>query len=233
MVNALSHTRALALAPEQWRVLLGPATADSWNHLLKIAVEVPALLEATESAVKRGYHDNMTTQHKDVLVRKFHELDCWRAQKPVPYWVVPARLENPADDNYDDKLFPFALHFCSITAAVQWMFCSGLMLQCLDAALNLDTLGTTANAPALADSTLSLKEIADKLARQLCQCFEYCHSPDNGTFAAQATYSAQVAVQSYFRHHGHPREIEWSKGIGAMRGALNFRFELMVLGTDD
>lgn len=229
-VTALSQVRALTLAPDEWRVLLGPATPESWNHLLKTVVEVPYLLEKAEFLLEKDSGGLLAKEHKDVLLCRFHELDWWRSQKPS-YWVVPARLENPVDVKYDDKLFPFALQFRSSANAVEWMFCSAIMLQILDAAIRLERLGALTPSDTLADGSLVLRNDADKLARLLCQCFEYCCGPGNGTFAAQAAYSTQLAVQSYFQRRGLVRELEWSKAISDGNGALRFGIGLRVLGT--
>lgn len=209
-------------------MLLGPAVPESWNHLLKTAVEVPYLLEKAELLIEKGDRGLMASQHKDVLLYWLHELERWRSQKPS-YWVVPARLENPADISYNDKLFPFALHFRSIAHAMEWMFCSALMLQILDAALRLERLGTSMPSDALTDGSLEIRDDGDKLARLLCQCFEYCSGPENGTFAAQAAYSTQLAVQSYFRHRGLVRELAWSKAISDGNGGLRFGIGLRIL----
>lgn len=169
-----------------------------------------------------------------MLIRKFYELEEWRAQKASPYWVVPSTLGNPADENYGDKLFPFALKFHSIGTAVEWIFCSTIMLRTLDAAWTAGSVGPSSPRNGLMVCDTALQREADKLARLLCQCFEYCFTLNNGTLGAQATCSAQWAVQAYFDRHGRTREMEWCKNINAMGAATHSRLTLMAVGkTDD
>lgn len=227
----MTHGRALALAPGEWYALLGPAPTESLAHLLKVAVEIPAILEKAESLVEKRYPESLTAT--DLLIRKFYELKEWRAQKASPYWVVPSTLENPADEKYNDKLFPFALKFHSIATAVEWIFCSTIMLRTVDAALTAGSVGLSSPNNGLLVCDLALQGKADKLARLLCQCFEYCFTLNNGTLGAQATCSAQWAVQTYFDHHGRTREIEWCKNISAMGAATHSRLKLMAVGKTD
>lgn len=116
--------------------------------------------------------------YTDVLVQSFHKLHDWRQcyQRRVssgPFsWSVLSRLENPADDAYPDKLFPFSLGFRSITDAVTWVFCSTIMLQILETILRLDASGALLPTILLAaDSTrcehmvTPIRVYADDLAR--------------------------------------------------------------------
>lgn len=231
MVHSLTHGRSLTLGHEEWSVLFGQVKSESFTYFLKLSVELPYLLEKADALLQRGYGDETTAHYSDVLMRKYYELEAWRAQKPVPYWVVPSILENPADDDHGDKLFPFALRFQHISLAVQWIFCSSLMLQALDAGLALQALKGSSPETALPHvRVIMLQNEAEKLARILCQCFEYCYSPENGTFGVQATCVTKWAVQKYFEQHGRLREFKWCENIDGMRGASQCRFELMAVG---
>lgn len=222
----MAHARALALTGDEWSTLLGPTTADSFAYLLKTAIEVPALLEEAKSFRERGHGDSQTMELTRALLRKFHILEAWRAQKNSAYWAVPSVLENPADDEYEDKLFPFVLKFHSLTLAVEWILASTIMLQILDAILRLEEL----RRPLSPKDALQVE--ADKIARLLCQCFEYCYAIENGTLGAQVTSATQWAVRSYFEHRGRGREIEWCENISGMRGASYCRLEMMAVGED-
>lgn len=228
----MTRGRALTLTPREWYTLLGPTPTDSFAHLLKAAVEIPAILENAESSAEKRSADWQTAQYTDVLIRKFYELEEWRAQKASPYWVVPSTLKNPADEKYNDKLFPFALRFHSVAVAVEWIFCSTIMLRTLDAALALGCVGPSSPKNGLLVCDSALQKNAEKLARLLCQCFEYCFTLNNGTFGAQATCTAQWAVQTYFDRHGHAREIEWCKNISAMGESVHCRIKMMAVGIN-
>ncbi len=233
VIRGLTHRRALTLAPEEWYQLLGPTPADSLAQVLKVAIDVPAILEQAEQLIKQTYIDSLANHYMTILIHKFNEVQKWRAQTTSPYWVVPSVLDNPADDDYDGKLFPFALQFSSVKKSIEWIFSSTIMLQTLDTALNLaDLCPASRRSPAMR-SVLARQNDADKLARILCQCFEYCYTPENGTFAAQATCSTRWVVRRYFQRRGQEREVQWCSSIGAMRGSSCFRLELMTIGIDE
>lgn len=230
MVLGASYARSLTLTPEEWHTLLGPATSGSYTDLLKSAVEIPALLERAKLLEKQGYYDSTTTEFTARLLRKFSKLEEWRAHQGSIYWVVTSSLENPADDKYGDKLFPFALRFHSFAVAAGWILCSTLMLQVLDAVLFLEGLQPLSATDESARCTVGLQKDADKLARILCQCLEYCYAPENGTFGAQATIGQQCAVLNYFKRRNLLREVEWCENVHAMKGTSHCRVDLMAVG---
>ena len=182
------------------------------------------------------------SHYSTLLVQKYQKLDSWRRLRqrttvfegPL-YWSVPSKLDNPADEGYADKLFPFALMFSSMGSAIAWVFCSTVMLHILDAALRLDEWDTTApscsisKSPspralnpsletlyenALGDNASSPTQAdADMLARMLCQSIEFCYRTENGTFGPQSTCSTQWALRRYFGGRGLVRELEWCRAI--------------------
>ena len=239
VIQAMTHCQSLSLAPEKWRELIGHTPyAESFPQLMKIAVEVPSVLQEADRLISRAYGDTLSSQHCHAVLRKFHELSDWRQLNQEKasgslYWVVPSLMENPADDRYADKLFPFALRFASIDRAITWLFCSTLMLVTLEAAIRLTQLQDAPNW--VADTNLcagSLQMDADKLARVLCQSLEYCCNTENGTFGPQATCSTQWTLLNYFRRRGLVRELHWCENIKNMKGpSLRCGIDLMAFGS--
>lgn len=229
MVHGLAHAQALTLPPEEWYALLGPAKFETWTHLFSTINIVPLLLEQAKSLSQRGCQDSVTAQHITTLVRKCREVDSWRSQRASPYWVVLSKLENAADDKYDDKLFPFALKFHSTFVAVEWIFSSAVMLQLMDAALALMAVSCMASP----EYELQVRSDADQVARLLCQSFEFCYTLESEIFASQAICTPQLAVRQYFRRRQLWRELEWCESLGAAKKRSQGKLELMVFGTDE
>lgn len=190
---------------------------------------VPFLLEKAKSLSQQGCQDSQTAQHIGTLVRKCHEVAAWRSQRDSPYWVALSKLENPADDKYVDKLFPFALKFHSTFVAVEWVFSSAVMLQLMDAALAL----MAASCMASPEYELQMQREADRLARLLCQSFEFFYTLESETFASQAICTPQLAVRQYFRRRQLSRELEWCESLGAARKRAQYKLELMIFGKDE
>lgn len=231
MLGAL-YARSLLLTPEEWHTLLGPSTAGSYRDLLKRAVNIPSLLERAKFLENQaGDYNSVVSDITNQLLCRFSELAEWRALQGTIYWVVPSTLENPADEKYEDKLFPFALKFNSFTVAAGWILCSTLMLHSLDAVLVLERLASLPLADNSARCISALQEDADKLARILCQCLEYCYDTENGIFGAQVTFGQQYVLRNYFKRRNRLREIEWCDNINAMRGdSSHCQVQMMAVG---
>jgi hypothetical protein len=171
--------------------------------------------------------------------RKIHNKGTWaRSQKPV-YWSVPARASNPIDNNYAEKLFPFALIFSSVAGASAWIFCSSIMLDILDTIMLLCSSNHHDNTTlphvdrclngSIESSVLgTIQADAKELARLLCQSIEFCYRTENGTFGPQITCYAQATLLRYFERCGLSRELAWCRAIPRMTGpGSNFGIDLM------
>jgi hypothetical protein len=162
------------------------------------------------------------------------QLDTWRrsfrAEHPAsPYWAVHSNAENPSDDNFESKLFPFSLDFEFLDTAVQYILFWAVTLEVLGSILRLynhffgqldqpptfeecleystsQTVDTNCAMPNVYipsnlkfSSILAIRAEADIVARYLCQSMEFCHRKDTGTVGPQSTCFAQWAIRSYFR----------------------------------
>lgn len=147
-----------------------------------------------------------------------------RAASPTPlYTAVPSKLNNPSDDAYDTKLFPFGLEFQSSQTATHfvasWAFLLHIhtVLQCIS-----EEWGEAGCVPSqfvnLHNSFGSFQEEADKLARLLCQSVEYCHRIEMGTFGPQTMLYPLWIIRQFFTRCGAERELQWCNSIGNMSG---------------
>jgi hypothetical protein len=244
------------LEPSVWRQLLTvDSSVDSLEGLVNIISEVPLLLEDTDQAIASGV---ASLQLFQALMKVYQKFSSWqqsyRSRSVGPmYWAVPARLHNPSDEAFANKLFPFALEFASLNMAIQCSFSSAVMLQVLTAALLLlgnDNTSYTSivqqtkggntlkleksSTGELSWSLLSIQREADRLARFLCQTLEYCFRYEMGTLGAQTTCHPQWALKNYFRQIGLQRELEWCKNITYMHGnSLRSGLTLMLFGPEE
>ncbi|KAF5664980.1 hypothetical protein FHETE_6840 [Fusarium heterosporum] len=251
VIQAMVQKHSLILEPHIWRQHIGPPTEPaSFGGLLDLVINIPSVMADARSLAQVDKDYINRALQIDLLIQKFHELDHWRTlhhqyswtQSQIPvYWSVPARAINPAEKNYEDKLFPFALVFSSIAAATTWIFASSMMLDILDTVILLCP-GHIPNNSMLAsidhnlyDGAVSnvlhaVKVDADRLARLLCQTIEYCYRSENGTFGPQMTCYMQATLLRYFAHCGLTRELEWCRAISKMEcPGTSFGIVLMQL----
>jgi hypothetical protein len=229
---------------------------DSFHELIDVACEVPALLE--ESDILTTSRNVMPEQWNAspfnasfAVLEKLHDRhQKYRAKTGTPlYWAMPSGVENPADDPYNNKLFPFALQFKSLETAGQVVLWWAIALQVLCSMIYLyqHFFGSSAPSPAFDQSKSedlrgpesrlnsrfptmsSVKDEAHKLARYLCQSIEYCHKIEHGTFGPQMTTYAQWVLKSYFRQFHYERELVWCLNIKNMRGP-GFRHGIELMG---
>jgi hypothetical protein len=187
------------------------------------------------------------------LLEKLHDRQQrYRAEIGRPlYWALPSSVDNPADDPYESKLFPFALQFASLEAASQVVLWWAIVLQVLCSMIDLhqhffgnytpgpgsdqsceDAKGQVPRLSSRFPTISSIKEEADRLARCLCQSIEFCHKVENGTIGPQMTTYAQWVLKSYFREFGYERELAWCLNIKNMRGP-GFRHGIELMGFQD
>jgi len=94
---------------------------DSFHELIDVACEVPVLLEESDMLISSR---NTTPEQLRVSIFKAsfavleklhdrHQKYGAKSKRPL-YWALPSRVDNPADDPYSCKLFPFALQFESL-----------------------------------------------------------------------------------------------------------------------
>ncbi|KAE9371765.1 hypothetical protein N431DRAFT_545916 [Stipitochalara longipes BDJ] len=232
---------------------------DSFHGLIDVACQVPVLLEESDTLISS--RNTMPDQERESLFKaslavldKLHDRhQKYRAitRRPL-YWVMPSGVDNPADDAYQSKLFPFALQFDSLETASQVVLWWAITLQVLCSMIDLyqhffgssilssvsdlsEPENFTGPEPLL-NSTFptmsSVKEEADKMARCLCQSIEYCHKIENGTIGPQMTTYAQWVLKSYFRRFHYERELAWCLNIKNMRGP-GFRHGIELMGFQD
>ena len=232
---------------------------DSFHNLLDIVCEVPILLEATDkltaspNLIPNQWNSNLFSASLDVLekLNNCHEKHRAITGRPL-YWTVPSGVNNPADEPYNSKLFPFALQFDSLQTASHVVLWWAIILQVLCSMINLHqhVLGDSTLSPAFDQSNFedlmgpelplnsryptmsSVKEEADKLARCICQSIEYCHKIENGTIGPHMTTYAQWVLKSYFRRFHQERELALCLNIKKMRGP-GFRHGIELMGFQD
>ena len=215
---------------------------DAFHELVDIAYEVPILLEESDTLIARGKvlpdekKAELFNASLDVLEKLYDRHQKYKQEKDMPlYCAVPTKLENPADEPYRSKLFPFALQFDSLETASLVVFWRSVVLQVLCSMIDLcrhfyDPILISASSqpdhfaaskPVLNSrfpTASSLKNEADRLARYLCQSFEYCHRIENGTVGPQMTCYAQWILKSYFERFHYERELAWCLNIKNMKG---------------
>lgn len=229
------------------------SNGDPMSDLIDVAWEVPAVLEKSDILMA----DNNTIPElirRDAfkpsldVIEKLHNYQQRYKDKLeiLPYWAKPSTAYNPADESYDTKLFPFALHFASIEIATHLILYWAILLQVHYSilCLHLHFFGHTIVSPEsdLSDfgnptkyllnsrsvTLNSIKDEADKLARYLCQSIEYCHRIEHGTIGPQLTCYAQWVLKTYFRQFNYKRELVWCLNIKGMWGpSFHSGIELM------
>jgi hypothetical protein len=232
---------------------------DLFHDLLDIACEVPILLEETDklTASRNLMPEQRDSNHFEAYLAALEKLhDCHekhRAKTGRPlYWTKPSGVDNPVDEPYNSKLFPFSLQFDSLETASHVVLWWAIILQVLCSMIDLHQhfLGDSTLSPAFDQSNFealtgpepqlnsryptmsSVKEEADKLARCICQSIEYCHKIENGTIGPHMTTYAQWVLKSYFRRFHQDRELAWCLNIKNMRGP-GFRHGIELMGFQD
>ena len=232
---------------------------DSFHELIDVASEAPAVLEQSDLLMSESgtlsdqEMGNIFSTSLTVIEKLEDRQQRYRAEIGRPlFWTMPSSVENPADESYDSKVFPFALHFNNLETASQVILLWSITLQVLCSMLDLYErfFDTSALSPAFkrsnaADATvpvpilnsrfptmLSVKAEADKLARYLCQTIEYCHRISNGTIGPQMTCYSQWILKSYFRRLNYKRELAWCLNIKNMRGP-EFRHGIELMGFQE
>ena len=232
---------------------------DSLHDLLDIACEVPILLEETDkltaslNLIPKQLNPSLFKASLSVLekLNNCHQEHRARTGRPL-YWTMPSGVDNPADEPYNSKLFPFALQFDSLETASHVVLCWAIILQvlCNMIVLHQHFFGDSTLPLAFDESNIedppgmepllnlrfptmsSVKEEADKLARCICQSIEYCHKIEGGIIGPQMTTYAQWVLKSYFRRFHQERELAWCLNIKNMRGP-GFRHGIELMGFQD
>ncbi|RGP81830.1 hypothetical protein FLONG3_27 [Fusarium longipes] len=239
VIQAMVQKRPLLLEPDIWRQHTSlPTIDDSFSELLDLVMDIPSIIASAHdhSQVINSYVDLVPTIN--LLIQKSLDLDNWRnvhnkstwarTQKPV-YWAIPATASNPIDDDYTEKLYPFALVFSSVGCASAWIFCFSIMLDMFDTIMLLTSSKHHENRTLLdvgrclsndiAPNVLDTVEMdAKETARLLCQSIEFCYRTENGTFGPQITCYAQATLLRYFERCGLTRELAWCRAITRMTG---------------
>jgi hypothetical protein len=232
---------------------------DSLHDLLDIACEVPILLEETDkltaslTLIPNQWNPSLFQASLSVLgkLNNCHQEHRAKTGRPL-YWTMPSGVDNPADEPYNSKLFPFALQFDCLETASHVVLRWAIILQVLCRMIDLhqhffgdSTLPLAYDESNMEDLTgpvplfnsryptmSSVKEEADKLARCICQSIEYCHKIEAGIIGPQMTTYAQWVLKSYFRRFHQERELNWCLNIMNMRGP-GFRHGIELMGFQD
>ncbi|RDW75501.1 hypothetical protein BP6252_06643 [Coleophoma cylindrospora] len=257
LIEALLNSRTRSVTISECRKLMSTSTEhDSFHELLDVASEVPDLLEelnmliAGRKIVPEQQRPSLFQSSLAVLEKLYDRQQKYRVEKARPlYWVMPSRVHNPADDAYENKLFPFALQFESLLTASQVFFAWGITLQTLCSMINLyqhffdRSVFSASYDPSKSEhfagpgphwnarfpTIFSIKEEADKLARYLCQSIEYCHKMENGTIGPQMTTYGQWILKWYFQQFHCEHELSWCLNIKNMTGP-GFRDGIELMG---
>jgi hypothetical protein len=259
VIIALTKRQSLGIEPSLWRKLLPVGDEiESFETLMDAVIEVPCLLEKSDKLIRSGSTDLEFLKDLFTAYKKMQAWQQWcklSSGKP-PYWAVPSRSTNPADDGFETQLFPFALEYRRLKIAMLFIFSSAVMLQILSAALSLYATNTNKQleTPPYSDfqdntssstnhvlqeedseiwSSSRIRVEADKVARFICQSTEFCFRQEMGTVGTQAMCHPLFAMRDYFRQTGQARELEWCQNIRNMRGAgIRTGVQIMVFGDD-
>ncbi|KAE8446543.1 hypothetical protein EG329_011875 [Mollisiaceae sp. DMI_Dod_QoI] len=263
LIEALSkrQTRSMTIyhCHQLSQLMAASSEHDSFHELIDVACEVPVLLEESDMLIASCNimpEQWMASPFKaslDALERLHDRHQRYRAEVGKPlYWAMPSGVDNPADDPYDSKLFPFALEFESLETASQVVLWWAIILQVLCSMIDLyqhffgssifsssfdqstpeDLTGLEPRLNSRFPTMSSVKEEADKVARCLCQSIEYCHKIQHGTIGPQMTTYGQWVLKSYFRRFHYERELGWCLNIKNMRGP-GFRQGIELMGFQD
>jgi hypothetical protein len=250
-------SRARLVTISQCRELMSTSNKhDAFHELIDIACKVPILLEESDTLIARGkimpeeMKANLFKASLAVLEKLYDRHQKYKHEKEKPlYCAVPTKLENPADEPYKGKLFPFALQFESLETASLVVFWGAIVLQVLCSMIDLhqhfyNSILTSASSkpdhfagpePILNSrfpKASSIKDEADKLARYLCQSFEYCYRIENGTVGPQMTCYARWILKSHFERFHYERELAWCLNIKNMKGP-DFRTGIELMEFHD
>jgi hypothetical protein len=221
--------------------------------MIDLVSEIPGLLEQTDVLIASRdiipVHLWLNVFNSSLLVleKLYDHHEKLRAERgKLLYWAVPSSTNNPADDAYTSKLFPFALEYESLETVSHVIFIWVSIVEVLCSMIDLydhffggcSTNHTSKNKDSPGPEPLlnsrfptifSVKEEADKLARKLCQSIEYCYKMENGIIGPQMTCYAQWVMGSYFRKFHYEREVAWCLNIKNMRGpGFRHGIELMA-----
>ena len=230
---------------------------DPLSDLLVVAWQVPAVLEEADRFMASA---NTTPEHLTSHIFKpsldmIEELQASQQnhkdmlQSPV-FWAMPSTADNPADEFYDTKLFPFALHFQSMESALNMVLYWAMLLQvhynviCLglhfpppvnsSEEMNPFNIESPTESPRNSGygSMTSVMEEANKLARYICMSIEYCYRIEHGTLGPQLTCYAQWILKLYFRKIDCVRGLAWCLNIKGMKGP-GFYSGIELMGFED
>jgi hypothetical protein len=212
--------------------------------------EVPALLEETETLQKNSKTDFSLADANDLL-RKYdsvlQRILIWEEglRKPMDtplYWATSSSLSHPAESPTSEKLFPLVLEFRSLNVAILVIFTRSVTLQIYSDVLSIHSLieSNSSHAQRSPQSTHSpskdksfYKTEADRLARFICQSFEYFHRVDMAMLGPQGTTFSKWLVKKYFRENlGHERELTWCLEFKNMKGP-GFRCDVEMMAFTD
>lgn len=255
MIDALVRRNDSSMASFRLRQLftLDHEAQDAFHEMVDVASEVPSLLEQTDvliasrDIIPMHMWGNIFDSSLLVLEKLYGRNEKLRAERErVLYWAVPSSARNPADDAYGSKLFPFALEYESLATASSMIFLWATVIQVLVSMMDLyehffgdfptfdepkpridenPKLVLNSRFPTIA----SVKDEADRLARQLCQSIEYCYKMENGVIGPQMTCYVQWVLGLYFRKFHYQREIAWWSNIRNMTGpGFRHGIELMT-----
>jgi hypothetical protein len=120
------------------KVMSTSSEHDSFHDLIDVACEVPVHFEeldrltSSRNTLADDEKENIFKPSLALLGRLHDRHQRYRAQigRPI-YWVMPSGVDNPADDSYQSKLFPFALQFDTLETASQVVLWWAITLQVL------------------------------------------------------------------------------------------------------
>lgn len=238
VLSSLSRRQKGILRRSQWKGLMPDfENANSLDSLMDLACELPQALaiHETDASIER---EDATRQMFAVLAHTYQWQAELRARRSPIYTVGPTQLTNPADDPFSSKLFPYVLTFQSLQVGCYNVLSWAFQLQIYTNLLktpgyeNRDirslVVKSFENEAPNTDDVLGcrkylpqepLKQEADRIARLICQSFEYCNHLEMGIFGPQTMLFTQWTVRSYYKQVGAERELSWCLNVPNMHGA--------------
>ncbi|KIV98670.1 uncharacterized protein PV09_09551 [Verruconis gallopava] len=249
VLSQLIRRQKGALTAAQWmEVLPEHADTDPLDKIMHICCDLPDTLEAIEDVLIRDNSFEPCIQKiTDKLVHTLAKIsllqsNLLQSSPTALYTTVPALLTSPADNGEHSKLFPFVFTFRSLQVASYFIVSWALQLHIYMSLMRLSmrrgssgdsystVLDLLAVSPGSEDEEFirgnyvalqrgTIKEVAEKLAHDLCRSVEYCHKPHMGTYGPQTMLYSQWVLREYFQHFGSQRELLWILAVKEMRGA--------------
>lgn len=178
----------------------------------------------------------------DASLQEFYSALEKLGEGPV-YWSMPSTLELLPEEVNAEKLYPIVFHYRSIGAAFStmlfWMnqlLCWRTMMEIYGRVMKSGYILVKSDDPSIppipyAAQLRPLEHRRDiiRLAKQICQSFEYCIHDDKKTFGASAVLVPVLSATITFKYMpGHQQELKWARAAMKMLSNKGWRISTFL-----